>query len=245
MSPSSVGIVTALAEEARALSPKSPRPGKVVALGDSCIMWLGGMGQDAARRAALGLLDAGATALAVFGVAGALAPGLHSGTLFCPSLVIDERGHAVPTTPSWRIALSKRLLAANLPLVADGSLLSLPSPLWSASDKTAMRTRHQAMAVDMESAGVAAIASERQLPFTVLRAIFDEYDDNLPRELQAGIDAWGRLLPLHMLAALSRHPRRLRELPGWAARMRKATQALRAASRAAGDGLGRDPPPVR
>ena len=240
-----VGIVTALTGEARALTQKSPRPGKVVALGGGCIAWLGGMGQEAAREAALGLLDAGATALAVFGVAGALAPGMHCGTLFCPSLVIDERGHAVPTTPSWRIALNQRLLAANLPLVAEGSLLSLSSPLLLASDKTSMRARHHAMAIDMESAAVAAVASERQLPFTVLRAIFDEYDDNLPGELQAGVDAWGRLLPLHMLAALLRHPRRLGELPGWAARMGKATRALREAVRAAGDGLGWGPPHVR
>lgn len=245
MTSPSVGIVTALAREARALTSTSPRPGKAVALDRGHIVWLGGMGQDAARQAALGLIDAGATALAVFGVAGALAPGMPGGTLFCPSAVIDERGHAVSTTPAWRLSLGKRLLAAKLPLVAEGRLLSLPAPLLSAADKTSMRTHHQAMAVDMESAGVAVIASERRLPFVVLRAIVDECDDNVPGELQAGIDAWGRLLPTRMFAVLLRHPRLLGELPGLAARMGKAVQALHAAARAAGHGLGRDPPEAR
>lgn len=240
-----MGIVTAIAREARALTPKSPRPGTAVALDGSRILWLGGIGQDAARQAALGLIDAGATALAVFGVAGALAPGMHSGTLFCPSVVIDEQGRDVPTTPAWRASLSRRLLAAKLPLVTEGSLLSLPSPLLCAADKTSMRVHHQAMAVDMESAGVAAIAAERRLPFVVLRAIIDEHDENVPGGLQAGIDAWGRLLPMRMLAMLLRRPRLLGELPGLAARMGKAVQALHAAARAAGDGLGRDPPEVR
>ncbi len=209
------------------------------------MVWLSGMGQDAARQAALGLIDAGATALAVFGVAGALAPGMHSGTLFCPSVVIDERGQDMPTTLAWRSSLSQRLLAANLPLVTEGSLLSLSSPLLSAADKTSMRVHHQAMAVDMESAAVAAIASERRLPFVVLRAIIDEHDEDVPGELQAGIDAWGRLLPIRMLALLLRHPSLWGELPGLATRMGHAIRALRAAARAAGNGLGRDPPEVR
>ncbi|WP_430390021.1 purine and other phosphorylase-like protein, family 1 [Dyella sp. 20L07] len=234
--------MTALAQETRALTSTSPTPGKAVLLDSSRAVWLSGMGQDAARQAATGLIDAGATALAVFGVAGALAPGMRTGTLFCPSVVIDARGHDMETAAAWRASLSRRLSEAHLPLVTGGSLLSLPSPLLSAADKTAMRAHHQAMAVDMESAGVAAIASERGLPFVILRAIIDEQDDNVPAELQAGIDAWGRPLPMRMLATLWHHPRLLGELPGLAARMGKAMRVLRAAARAAGTGLGQDSP---
>jgi nucleoside phosphorylase len=233
--------VVALATEAKALARKPLRAGQAVALDHGDIAWLSGMGQQAARRAAEGLVSAGATALAMFGVAGALAPGLHSGTLFCPSCIIDERGHDYVPTPAWRASLIQRLRAAGLPTLAEGHLLSLPSPLLCAGDKAAMREHHLAAAVDMESAAVAAVATEHRIPFVVLRAIVDERNDDIPGELQTGIDAWGRPLPWRMVATLLRHPSLLSQLPGLAARMSKATRALRAAAESAGSGLGRNP----
>lgn len=103
-----------------------------------------------------------------------------------------------------------------------------------------MRDRHTAAAVDMESAAVAAVANERHLPFVVLRAIVDERDDDIPLELQAGIDVWGRPRPWSMLFVLVRHPGLLKRLPGLASRMNKATRSLQAAMVAAGADLARE-----
>lgn len=241
MSLHSVGIVTALASEAKALTRLPLHTRQLTPIGKGADLWLSGMGPDAAREGALALIDAGATALAVFGVAGALAPGIRSGTLLCPPCIIDERGRDYTPTPSWRAALSQRLEAAGLDLAMEGSLVSLPVPLLSAAEKMAMRERHMAVAVDMESAAVAAVANEQRLPFVVLRAIVDERDDDIPMELQAGIDSWGRPRPLGMLFVLARHPGLLNRLPGLASRMRKATRALRAAVVAAGTNLAREP----
>ena len=241
MSRCSVGVVTAMASEAKALTRQPPRPRELMPLGDSDMLWLSGMGQDAARQGAMALVDAGATALAVFGVAGALAPGVRCGTLFCPAWIIDDQGRDYAATPSWRATLATRLANAALPVMMDGSLLSLPSPLFSAASKTAMRGRTLSAAVDTESAAVAAVAAERQLPFVVLRAIIDERDDDIPSELQAAIDAWGRPQPLRMLAMLGRRPGLLIRLPGLARRMGRATRALRAAASAAGTNLGCEP----
>ncbi len=237
----SVGIVTALASEAKALTRQRLHPQKLTPLGNGANLWLSGMGPEAARQGALALIDAGATALAVFGVAGALTPGLRSGTLFCPHRIFDEHGRDYTPTPSWRAALSQRLDAAGLALTMEGSLVSLPAPLLSAAEKTAMRERHMAVAVDMETAAVAAVANERHLPFVVLRAIVDERDDEIPMELQAGIDMWGRPRPLSMLFVIARHPGLLTRLPGLASRMGKATRALQAAVLAAGTDLAREP----
>ncbi|WP_266181862.1 purine and other phosphorylase-like protein, family 1 [Dyella humicola] len=237
----SVGIVTALAAEAKALTRQRLHPQKLTPLGNGANLWLSGMGPEAARQGALALIDAGATALAVFGVAGALAPGLRSGTLLCPHRIFDEQGRDYTPTPSWRAALSQRLDAGGLALTMEGSLLSLPAPLSSAAEKTAMRDRHLAVAVDMESAAVAAVANERHLPFVVLRAIVDESDDEIPLELQAGVDAWGRPHLVHMLVAMARHPALLKRLPGLASRMGKATRALQAAVVVAGTDLAREP----
>lgn len=235
----SVGIVTALAAEARTLTHQPLRPRQLIVLGEGCGLWLSGMGPEAAREGALALVNAGATALAVFGVAGALAPGVRNGTLLCPACVIDERGNDYLPTPAWCEALQQRLAAASLPVMAGGSLLSLPAPILSAAGKMAMRQRHMALAVDMESAAVAAVATAAHLPFVVLRAIVDEHDDDIPGELQAAIDEWGRPLALHMLAQLVRHPGLLTRLPRLSSRMRNATRALRAAVTALGVNLGR------
>lgn len=240
--PGSVGIVTALASEARTLTRRRLRVRTPLALEHGGALWLSGMGQEAARQAALGLIEAGATALVSFGVAGGLAPGLRSGTLICPSCVLDERSHDYQPDPVWRASIIRRLADAQLPRVDDGSLLSLPMPLLSVAEKGAMRERHQALAVDMESAAIAAVAGEYRIPFVVLRAIVDERDDNLPVALQAGIDPWGRPRPGRLLVILLRHPHLIAELPGLVARMGKATSSLRMAANAAGIELGRDVP---
>lgn len=240
VTPGSVGIVTALASEARALTRRSLRVRTALPLDHGGALWLSGMGQEAARQGALALIDAGATALVSFGVAGGLAPGLRSGTLFCPSCVLDERSHDYQPDASWRSALIRRLATTNLPRVDEGTLLSLPSPLLSVAEKGAMRERHQALAVDMESAAIAAVAGDYRIPFIVLRAIVDEREDNVPAELQASIDAWGRPFAGRLLVTLLRHPSLLTHLPGLATRMNKATHALRAAANVAGIELGRE-----
>lgn len=238
--PGSVGIVTALAAEARALTSRSLRVREAIQLDAGRSIYLCGMGQEAARQGALALIETGADALVSFGVAGGLAPGLRSGTLLCPSCVLDERSHDYRPDPSWRAALLRRFAAASLPVMEQGSLLSLPAPLLTVTEKGAMRERHQSLAVDMESAAIARVADEHRMPFVVLRAIVDERDDQVPAPLQAGIDAWGRPLAARMLLTLLRHPHLLAELPGLAARMGKATRTLRAAATAAGASWGRD-----
>ena len=239
VTPGGVGIVTALAAEARALTRYALRLRTAMPLEHGGALWLSCMGQDAARQGALALVEAGVSALVSFGVAGGLAPELRSGTLFCPSHVRDEHGRDYLLDPAWRAALMQRLGPTTLACMEQGSLLSLPAPLLNAADKALMHDRHHALAVDMESAAIAAVASEYHLPFLVLRAVVDERDDAVPGELHGSVDAWGRPRTAQLLRALLRHPGLLAQLPVLARRMNQATRALRAAASAAGTELGR------
>ena len=232
------GIVVALASEARALASHAARPNDITTLPDGAALYLSGMGPLAARRAAEALAAAGASALAVFGVAGALDDTLRNGTLFCPERVLDEQGQAYATDAVWRASLQRRLAGVAPPLHATGALLSVASPLLTAAAKRAAHDQCTALAVDMESAAVAAAAQERGLPFAVLRAIVDEADDAIPPALNGSIDAWGRPRPLQLLAAFGRQPSLVSELPRLYSRMQRATHALRAAAQAAGPALG-------
>ena len=229
------GIVVALASEAGTLTSHTTQPGAITALPDGAALCLSGMGPVAAQRAAEMLIDAGATALAVFGVAGALSTHLRNGALFCPECVLDEEGQTYYTDLEWRIRLQQRLA---MPPLGDGALLSVAAPLLTAVAKTSAHQRFEALAVDMESAAVAAVAEKHGLPFVVLRAIVDECDDAIPASLNGSVDAWGRPRPLKLMTALCRHPSLLGELPRLYSRMQRATQALRAAATATGPSLG-------
>ena len=241
MALSATGIVVALASEAKALTAAQSHPERLTPLPEGAALWLSGMGPDAAQRAAHGLADAGARALAVFGVAGALDASLRNGSLFCPERVLDEHGHDYPAHGPWRTLLQQRLVATPRPLYTHGSLLSVREPLLTAAAKTAAQHRHQALAVDMESAAVAAVAHARGLPFLALRAIIDEVDDTIPAALNNSVDAWGRPRAWGLLAALCRHPALLTELPRLYSRMQRATLALRAVAKATGPALGWSP----
>ncbi|MFK2901935.1 purine and other phosphorylase-like protein, family 1 [Dyella jejuensis] len=232
------GIVVALASEAGALTAANSQPECITPLAEGAALCLSGMGPAAAHVAAHKLADAGATALAVFGVAGALHASLHNGALVCPERVLDDRGHAYATDAAWRGRLQRQLAVPSMPLHACGSLLSVDAPLLSAAAKAAAHDRHGALAVDMESAAVAAVAHERGLPLVVLRAIVDEIDDRIPEALNGSVDAWGRPRMAAVVAALCRHPSLLARLPRLYSRMQRATQALRAAAKATGPTLG-------
>ncbi|MFC0083728.1 purine and other phosphorylase-like protein, family 1 [Dyella flava] len=231
------GIVVALVSEARTLTSRNAQPDGMTPLDQGAALWLSGMGPIAARRAAQGLADAGATALAVFGVAGALDGRLRNGSLFCPEQIVDERGRAYPTDAPWRTRLQQRLASTQLPLHTNGSLLSVQNPLLTTADKSAAQQRHAALAVDMESGAVAEVAGERGLPFIVLRAIVDEVEDTIPAALNNSVDAWGRPRPLALITALCRHPSVLSDLPRLYSRMQRATQALSTAAKATGSAM--------
>lgn len=227
-----VGIVVALVSEAKALGSHSAKPDCIMPLSDGASLYVSGMGPKAARHAAEALVGAGATALAVFGVAGALSYQLRNGSLFCPERVLDEERHVYVADSAWRASMRRQLAAA------EGSLLSVASPLLTYATKRAAHQHYSALAVDMESAAVAAVAQEHGLPFVVLRAIVDEVNDAIPEALNGSVDDWGRPRPLRLMASLCRKPALVSELPRLYSRMQRATQALRAAAKATGPTLG-------
>jgi adenosylhomocysteine nucleosidase len=187
-----VGIVAALASEARALAPEhralAPR-GEVLALEDHALLSVSGMGWDAAHAGAERLVRSGATALASFGTAGALDPALECGAVIVPREVRVLDGPALPTHARWREAL-----LAALPRdcqVSDGALLTSAVPLGSRLDKAIAWRESGCVAVDMESAAVAERAAAAAVPFLVLRVIVDTAADDLPEAVLAASGAGG------------------------------------------------------
>jgi adenosylhomocysteine nucleosidase len=69
--------------------------------------------------------------------------------------------------------------AASLPVQA-GRFVSVPRILWRGEQKRRVATETGAIALDMESAAIGAVAGEYRIPFVVIRAASDLLDEDLP-----------------------------------------------------------------
>jgi adenosylhomocysteine nucleosidase len=118
-------------------------------------------------------------------VAAALDPTLACGTAVLPAAVLRQGQH-FETSRLWR----ERLLAAlhGHVRVVSGALLTSEVAVAAPVLKASLFRETRAVAVDMESAAVAAVAAEHGLPFLALRVILDTARDTLPPSITRAFD---------------------------------------------------------
>ena len=219
-----VGIVAALAAEARAISRRIANRGIPFTLNDGTLLAVSGIGATAATAAALALIDSGAQALVSFGLAGGLDPSLAAGAIFLPAEIISSHTAAFRSSQDWRERLGGAL-AAHQPLMS-GKLLSSTKAITAVGDKAAAFAQTGAAAVDMESFAVAQIAAQYGLPFLTARVIVDTANDALPPAVMSA-SASGGLHIGRMIGALARSPGDIIGILRLARRYRLASRSLR------------------
>ena len=226
-----IGVVAALPGEARSLRKSTAHWG-----GSSPEVALSGIGPHAAGAAAEQLARSGAAGLVSFGYAGALKPSLRSGSLVLPESIVQADGTRHETDSTWLAAL----MAAIAPDVAviSGSLLSMPHMLTSAEDKHAAHIATGAVAVDMESAAIAAAAERHNLPFIAVRAVLDEADHTVPSAILAAVDESGTVGLGRLVLALLARRREIATLIPLARAARASNQTLMAVCRLGGPRFG-------
>ncbi len=145
---------------------------------DDCVLVCGGIGAEAARRAAEAVMEI-YTPNVIFsaGFAGALDPGLKVGDLVRPRRVINAGDGS-----------SVNLGRGEGVLVSFGSVAN-------PEQKSKLRDSFGAQAVDMEAAAVARAAEARGVEFATVKAISDECDFSFP-SLDRFVDANGQFLEL-------------------------------------------------
>ena len=222
-----VGVVAALEAEARTLGPVVRRRDGLSSLGDGSLLAVSGMGGELAALAARRLVDAGAAALMSFGLAGGLDPTLSVGTVVLPSAVISRGGARFLTSAAWREQLSSAI-ARRRP-VAAGTLLTSAQPIGAVADKIAAFRETGAVAVDMESLGVAEVSAAHGLPFVAVRVIVDTAADVLPRAVVAA-SRGGQVNIRRLIGGLVVAPLELVALIRLARAYRAATRSLAAAA---------------
>lgn len=190
--------------EARCITRRRLPFNKRVVLGERTAIWLCGMGNEAARKAAEGLKASGASALVSFGFAGALDSNLRPGDLVLPDTIHGRQ--SLPVDPGWRSRLRK-CLPASLN-VLSGVLATSDIVLCSANAKREFGRATGACAVDMESGPVAEAAAVARIPFLAVRVISDAVEFSPPPVLlnvirpDGGADL-SRLLPLLLRGAVT------------------------------------------
>jgi adenosylhomocysteine nucleosidase len=185
--PGLTAIVTALPEElaplvkrARQVRSMDAGAGRIfVGLlgGTRVAMMVTGMGPRRAEQRVRALLDAvRATKLVGLGLAGGISPGLEEGEILVAREVRGGPGVLADPDASWlERALDKGARGAIL--VTVGELIG------DRARKAALFGRLSAAgaaAVDMESASWARVATERGVPYVILRSVFDRAEDDLP-----------------------------------------------------------------
>lgn len=223
-----LGVVAALKSEARTLGTAVQRRDGLSSLADGALLAVSGMGGALAAIAARSLADAGAERLLSFGMAGGLDPKLSAGTVILPTEVISLSGTRFATSAQWREQLS--LAYASASTRADGALLSSAMPVDTVADKAALFQGSGAVAVDMESLGVAEVAAARGLPFMAVRVIVDTAGDVLPHAVVAASQA-GQVNVRRLISGLALAPLEVIAVIRLAHRYRAALRSLNAVAR--------------
>ncbi len=200
-----IGVVAAMCREARLLLGRRVAAGQIVDLDSRVSVAVCGIGPQCADEAARALLARGCRSLVSFGTAGSLRPEVPAGTLIIAQCVRDESGREYIMDDAWR----KRLLTnypASDPALVSALMVSTAQAQLSSEAKQHLAEHTGASAVDMESATVARIAEQHQIPVLVVRAVSDSVAQQLPEKLLATVDRYGQLCIPAFLKALCQQP---------------------------------------
>jgi nucleoside phosphorylase len=174
----------------------------------------GGVGHEAARRA-VSVPAAPCDLLVSLGFAGALAPGLAPGALVLSGTIIWEEESDVHRydVPHEIVQMVEAALPPDLRrALVQGALLSSALVVATPAEKEQAARHFGAVAVEMEAAALAAIATGRGIGFLPLRAILDPADlslaglpENLDRSWAARVSLVGMPATWPLLVRLRHH----------------------------------------
>jgi adenosylhomocysteine nucleosidase len=163
------------------------------------------------------------------GVAGALSSGLKPGDLVLAHRVIQlsENGenarHILTIDREHLEDIGRSLTIAGLKY-STGALMTVPRALATAAEKKHAKVNTGAIAVDMETAAIAAEAHARGIPFVAIRAVLDTADEDVGGAEILGED--GVVRPLAATAYLVRNPGAVLKLPRMIRNLARATNSI-------------------
>ena len=163
------------------------------------------------------------------GVVGALSSGLKPGDLVLSDRImmidadgrVDERLAAV--SDAHARAAGRSLTMAGIDY-STGAILTSHRVLATGAEKRRAKESSGAIAVDMETAAIAAEAAARGIPFIAIRAVLDEVDDDVVGAEMADKD--GKVRPMAATSYLIRNPATMLKIPRMMRNLSRATAAI-------------------
>ena len=221
---SRVGVIAALPAEAACLTGCNIPPEQPYFISDNLLVLVTGTGADRARNGAIKLLEYKVRSLVSCGVAGALDISLQPGDLIVPEMVIHST-QTFLTNPEWRQRLHDYMQKSNF-RVSAGTLAEADEIPDSATAKAHLRSMTGAVAVDMESAAIAAVAGYSHIDYMAIRAISDDAITSVPEVVLKHTDCYGQPVLPDFIFGLLRQPGQIKLLIRLAQGFRAARQAL-------------------
>lgn len=166
------------------------------------------------------------------GLAGGLAPIPEVGDVLIASHVVTETEHYA-CDPQW-----SRVLRTKLPEAHSVVMAGVEVPAQHMGAKKELFRDTGAHAVDMESHIVARFATERGIPFVVLRVVSDDCHRTLPPAVLERLSLKGNPRYFAIIGSMMRERGQLREIVRTAREAGVAFRSLLRSLSALGPGLG-------
>ncbi len=170
----------------------------------------GGTGYQRARQATHALIDTFQPPYVLsVGFSGALVPGLKQGDIVVANGVTSGDGQI-------RLGIDLRMEADPAHGLHVGHICATDHIVRLVSEKAELAQRTGAIAVDMESLGVARVCQERGTKFLAVRVISDDLSSDLPPEVLALLGPKGSIRAGALFGAILKRPGCVKDL--WALR---------------------------
>ena len=139
-----------------------------------------------------------------FGFAGSLDPNLNNGHVIIPkNLVTYNNKQKLKLSQKYRLIIKNRL---NMTYLNENDLTSVDEIINDKKIKTQLFNKFNVSSIDMESEAINNISREFQIPFIILRVIFDDTKFSIPEFIKKNTDHKGNLKYTKVLVDLIKEP---------------------------------------
>ncbi|HYW34456.1 MAG TPA: squalene--hopene cyclase [Balneolaceae bacterium] len=185
-SKNKIGIVVALPRELQTLGNHHKAGSEIIHHSERILIGQSGVGAKNAKKAAERLINHGANILISWGTATALTPDIAPGTIAIPDKVLTTEQDIFETDRRLREHLFNELPLDGM-FVHD-TICETDEILANTSQKTTLAARTNARIADMETAAVARVAKEHDIPFLAIRSVSDSAEMQIPRAIKNNVN---------------------------------------------------------